>query len=101
MARYGPVRSGGFGYGPRDFGGGGGMVYIPKDVLILLGILFTTYTLSFLPPTRGLIAQMELSSAVWQKGHLWQLVTYAFVPYASPFWFLISLLIVFLFAREV
>jgi hypothetical protein len=98
MARYRTVSSGGFGYGPRDFGGG---FNIPRDVLVLLGILFATYTLSFLPPTRGLIAQLELSSAVWQKGHLWQLVTYAFVPYASPFWFLVSLFIIFLFAREV
>ena len=96
MARYVGYRSGGV----MNFGDGFGPPP-PRDILALLGVLFFTYTLSFLPFARSFVGLLHLSPDVWQRGYLWQLVTYAFVPFTSPLWFLVSLLIIFLFGRDV
>lgn len=90
----------GGGGGVIDFGLGGGEKP-PRDVLGLLAVLFVTYTLSYLPPTQPLMGFLRLSPDILGSGYLWQLVTYAFVPVAGPIWFLVSMLIILMFARDV
>ena len=85
--------------GPIDFLGPGPP---PRDFLLLLGVLFVSYSLSFFSSTRIVPALLFLSPDVWQRGFLWQLVTYPFVAVPTdPLWFLISLLILFMFGRDV
>ena len=84
---------------PIGFGAGGPP---PRDILILLGVLLVTYSLHFFDTTAALVRLLHLTPDVWQQGYVWQLATYAFV--AQPgggFWFLISLLILFWFGRDV
>lgn len=83
-----------------DFGLGGGE-RPPRDLLGLLITLFVTYTLLWLPFSQPLMRALQLSSDVWSRGHLWQLVTYGFIPLAGPIWFLIGLLILFMFGRDI
>ena len=74
----------------------------PRDLLILMAVLFVTFSLNFFEGTRAIPALLSLTPAVWQQGFLWQLVTYLFAPQpGSPFWFLLTLLIVFLFGKQV
>ncbi len=88
------VRGGGFG------GGLGGPT--PRDVWVLLGTLFFTFSLQFFAATAWLPALLRLTPAVWQRFFVWQLVTYPFAGIGAPsFWFLIELLILFMFARDV
>ena len=86
---------------PRGFGGGlTGPV--PRDLWILLGIVFVTFSLQFFASTAILPALFRLSPAVWRAGFLWQLATYPFIGAGSPsFWFLLELLIVFMFGKDV
>lgn len=83
---------------PIGFGGGGGPP--PRDVIVLLVVLFVTYALArmgFEP-----LFYLYLTPAVFGSGFLWQLLTYAFVGFPSGgLWFLISLLILFWFSRDV
>ncbi len=86
---------------PVGFGGGDSGPP-PKDLLVLLGVLFVTYSLQFFEATRGVAWLLQLSRDVWQRGFLWQLGTYPFVAaLASPLWFLLALLIIFWFGRDV
>lgn len=82
---------------PMGFGGAGGLP--PKDLLILLGALFVTYSLMRL----GVLGSwLYLSSEVFTGGQVWRILTFGFA--ASPsqsFWFLIELLILFWFGRDV
>jgi hypothetical protein len=72
----------------------------PKDVLVLLAVVFVTFSLQFFIP--GVVNLFRLTPEVWRAGFVWQLVTYPFVGYGAPsFWFLLQLLILFLFARDV
>ncbi len=74
----------------------------PRDVLLLLGILFVTFSIQFFEAFGGLAALLRLSRDVWQRGFLWQLVTYPFMAGAgSGFFFLFELLIIFWFGRDV
>lgn len=100
MARYG--YGGGYGGGRPvlDIGLGGGEPP-SRDLLGLLIALFVTYTLGWLPFSAPLIERLHLSPDVWQRGFLWQLVTYAFVPEAGPIWFLVGMLILYMFGRDV
>lgn len=85
--------------GPVDFLG---PAPPPRDFLVLLGVLFVTYSLGFFASTRIVPELLLLSPGIWQQGTIWQLVTYPFV--ASPsdaFWFLISMVILFMFGRDV
>lgn len=80
--------------------GGGGRA--PRDVLVLLGVLFGTFALQFFEATQGVIALLRLSPAVWQRGFLWQLFTYPFAGFGGPsLWFLLVLLMTFWFGRDV
>ena len=74
----------------------------PRDLLVLLGVLFATFTLRFFEPTRIVPALLELTPLVWQTGFVWQLATYPFIGYGSPgIWFLLELLILYMFGRDV
>lgn len=81
-----------------SFGGLGGPP--PRDVIVLLAVVFVTFSLQFFVP--GVIALLRLTPAVWRAGWVWQAVTYPFIGFGGPsLWFLLELLILFLFARDV
>jgi membrane associated rhomboid family serine protease len=88
----------------RGFGGMGGLVDgppPPRDLLVLLGVLFATFSLQFFEGTRGLLEPLSLNLGIF-RGYLWQLVTYLFVATpSSGFWFLLELLILYWFGRSV
>jgi membrane associated rhomboid family serine protease len=74
----------------------------PRDVWILLGVLLATLSLRFFAATAIVPALLELTPAVWQRGFLWQLVTYPFVGNGSPgIWFLLELFFLGMFGRDV
>ena len=84
---------------PMGFGAGGP---VPRDLLLLLGVLLFTYSLQFFGPTRPLVQLLELSPALWYQGQIWQLATYAFVGQPEHgLWFLLTLIILFFFGRDV
>jgi len=85
----------------RGFGSltGGGPP--PRDILVLLGVLFATFSLQFFEGTHALLELFSLNAGVL-RGFFWQLVTYPFVATAtSGIWFLLELLILFWFGRSV
>ena len=88
----------------RGFGGSGGLTDgapPPRDLLILIGILFATFSLQFFEGARGFLELLSLNLGIY-SGYIWQLVTYPFVATpSSGFWFLLELLIVFWFGRTV
>ncbi len=77
--------------------GGGGLPggTPPPDILVLLAVVFATWTLQFFSATAVVPALLRLTPAVWRLGFLWELLTYPFVGFgpASP-WILLELLIV-------
>ena len=74
----------------------------PRDLLVLLAVLFVTFTLQFFRLTAVIPSLLRLTPWVWQRGLLWQLATYPFVGFGRPdFWFLLELLILFWFGRDV
>jgi membrane associated rhomboid family serine protease len=74
----------------------------PRDVLVLLGVVFATYALQFFQSTAIVPFLLHLSPYVWQRGFVWQLVTYAFAGYGPPsLWFLLELLVLWWFATDV
>ena len=83
---------------PIGFGAGGP---IPKDLWILIGVLLFTYSLNFFETTAPLVRLLELSPNVWQRGYVWQLATYAFIAQPAGLWFVISMVILFFFGRDV
>lgn len=85
------VSFGGFGQGP-----------VPRDLLILLGVVFATFSLQFFAATEIVPALLRLTSLIWERGFVWQLATYPFIGYGGPsIWFLLELLILFWFGRDV
>lgn len=75
---------------------------MPRDVWVLLGVVLATFSLRFFASTAWLPEALSLTPAVWRLGFLWQLVTYPFVGFGRPgFWFVLELLILLLFARDV
>src|SRR4028118_2220173 len=88
----------GFGGG---FGGCGSGGPIPRDLAVLLGVLFVTYSLQFFAATQIVPALLRLTPLAWQRGFVWQLATYPFVGYGSPsLWFVLELLILYMFGNE-
>jgi hypothetical protein len=82
------------------FGGFGGPP--PRDIIALLVVVFATFALQFFAATAPLVGLLRLTPAVWQRGYLWQLATYPFIGYGGPsIWFLLELLILYWFARDV
>ena len=47
-----------------------------RDLLLLVGVLFATFSLQFFETLRFVPELMRLSSSVWQQGMVWQLLTY-------------------------
>lgn len=88
--------------GMRQGPGGGGLTGpVPRDIWILLGIVFATFSLQFFETTAWISNHLRLTPEVWQRGFLWQLVTYEFVGTGEPdLWFMIGLLILFMFSRD-
>lgn len=89
----------------RQFGGGGTPLGlsgpVPRDLVVLLAVLFGTFSLQFFSASAALPALARLTPAVWQRGFLWQLATYPYVGFGRPdFWLVLELLILFLFGRE-
>lgn len=85
--------------GMSSFGLGGPA---PRDLLILIGVLFVTFALRFFETTAIVPALLDLSPRVWQLGWVWQLVTYPFMGAGSPgIWFLLELLFLYMFGRDV
>ena len=87
--------------GPSLGGGAFGSGPVAKDLVGLLLVLFVTFSLSQLG--MGLLmAWLRLSPATWPVGLLWQPATYGFVGTGAPsLWFLLELLILFWFGRDV
>ncbi len=75
---------------------------VPNDLWLLLGIVFASFSLRFFDAAAWLPAALRLTPELWQRGFLWQAVTYPFVGSGTPgFWFVIELLILLLFGRDV
>lgn len=90
--------------GRRMTFGGGGMSggKPPRDIIIIVATLFVTFSMQFFGATEIVPALLRLTPALWQGGFLWQVATYAFVGSGMPdLWFLVSLLMVFWFGRDV
>lgn len=92
-------------FGARGSGGfaGGLTGPVPKDLWILLGLVLFTLTLGSFEATRGVIGWFRLTPMVWLRGFVWQLVTYPFISMGatSPIWFLVEMVILFMFGRDV
>lgn len=74
----------------------------PRDLVILLGVVFATFAFQHLGVLALIPALLRLSPAVWQSGFLWQVATYPFSGYGAPsVWILLELLILYWFARDV
>ena len=86
-------------------GGGGGIGLtgpVPRDIWLLLGVVFFSFALQFLEALAWLPAALRLTPDVWQRGFLWQVVTYPFIGFGKPdFWFVLILLILLMFGRDV
>ncbi len=92
-------------FGARGAGGfGGGLTGpVPTDIWVLLGVILFTLTLGSFDATRVLTEWLRLTPLVWLRGCLWQLVTYPFITVSAsgPIWFLVEMIILFLFGRDV
>lgn len=74
---------------------------MPRDLIILLAVLFVTFSLQFFDATAVIPSLLRLTPAVL-SGFLWQMATYPFIGWGgSGLWFLLELLILFWFARDV
>ncbi len=74
---------------------------VPKDLIALLAGLFFTFSLQFFASTAVIPAILRLTPDVL-RGFVWQIVTYPFVGWGrSGLWFLLELLILFWFGRDV
>ncbi len=86
----------------------------PRDIMVLMVVLFVNYSLSFFPGLRNLPALLQLTPGVWRSGFLWQLATYPFAGNfdfvslrnlglitSSPIGFLFSLLMIYWFGSDV
>ncbi|HBL26612.1 MAG TPA: hypothetical protein DD490_07245 [Acidobacteria bacterium] len=84
-----------------SFGGFGGLTGpIPRDLLILFSVLFATFAMQYFEASQRLIDLLRLTPAVWQIGFVWQIATYPFIGYGGGIFFLISLIFLYLFARD-
>ncbi len=88
----------------RASGGGGiGLTGpLPRDIWLLLGIVFVTFALQFVAATAWLPANLRLTPDIWQRGFLWQAITYPFIGIGTPgLWFVLELVILLMFGRDV
>jgi len=89
--------------GRHESAGGFGLTGpVPQDIWFLLGVVFGTFSLRFFSSTAALPELLRLGPTIWQRGFVWQLVTYPFVGTGVPgLWFVVELLVLFLFGRQV
>ena len=74
----------------------------PRDLVVLLAVLFVTFALQFFEATAPIVELLRLTPAVWLAGYVWQVVTYPFAGAGGPsVWFLVGLLFLYWFARDV
>ena len=86
--------------GPGGFGSFSGTP-VPRDLIAILAALFITFSLQFFDSLAIIPAVLRLTPAVF-KGFVWQIATYPFIGWgASGLWFLLELLILFWFGRDV
>ncbi len=101
----GPLGSGPGGWGPGGgWGAGSRQPCGPAaaDLWWLLGLVFVTFSLQFFATFQPLFGYVRLTAAVWQKGFLWQLLSYGFVGFGSPgVWILLQLFMLYLFGKDV
>jgi len=65
-------------------------------------MMLLTVTLSAFASTRFIPLLLTITPLVWQRGFLWQLVTYPFVETGGPsLWFVLTLVMLFLWGRDV
>jgi hypothetical protein len=94
---YRPQQQGGAGFG--GFAGSG--LPAPKDLIGILAVLFVTFSLQFFESSTTIPALLRLTPAVF-RGFVWQIFTYPAIGWGtSGLWFLLSLLILFWFGRDV
>lgn len=90
---------------PMRTGGGAGIGLtgpVPRDIWLLLAVVFTSFALQFVAAAAWLPAALRLTPQVWRSGFVWQAVTYPFVGVGTPgFWFILELLILLMFGRDV
>lgn len=73
----------------------------PTDMIVLLAVVFLTYSLQFFQASAIVPAFLRLTPAVW-IGFLWQLVTYPFIGEGgASIWILLELLILYWFGRDI
>lgn len=73
----------------------------PRDLLAILAVLFITFSLWFFDSTRAIPAALILSPEVWRTAQVWRLATYPFVAVGGGIWFLLELLILYMFGKDV
>ncbi len=89
-----PMRSGGAGIGLTG--------PVPRDLWLLLGVVFATFALQFAAASAWLPALLRLTPDVWRRGFVWQAATYPFIGVGQPgFWFVLELVILLMFGRDV
>jgi hypothetical protein len=85
-----------------SFAGAGWSGPTPRDVWLLLGIVFSTFSFQFFAATAWIPAMLRLTPAVWQRGWIWQVVTFPFAGIGAPsLWIVLELFILLLFSRDV
>jgi hypothetical protein len=86
--------------GRPTFGLGGLAGTPPRDLVILLAVIFVTFTIGQFSPLLG--ALLSLTPLIWMRGFVWQLATYPFLGYGrAGIFFLIELLIIYMFGKDV
>jgi hypothetical protein len=74
---------------------------VPRDLIGILAALFVTYSLQFFESTAVIPALLRLTPSVL-RGFVWQIGSYPFIGFGfSGLWFLLELLILFWFTRDV
>lgn len=75
---------------------------VPRDLIGILIVLFVTFSLSFFESTRAVPLALILTPEVWHNAQVWRLATYPFVGAgAAGIWFLLQLLILYMFGKDV
>lgn len=78
------------------------MTPVPRDVLVILVVLFVTFTLGAFRSTTVVPGLLHLGGLLWPLGVVWQVFTYPFAGYGGPsLWILLELLILYWFLRDV
>lgn len=78
------------------------MTPAPRDLVILLAVVFATFSFQFFRGLDLIPYLLRLTPEVWQRGFVWQVATYPLSGYGRPsIWILLELLILYWFGRDV